>query len=111
MTRQYAERLIGDAILHGDKHKHTFEMATWWLDGDKGVMHKLFKVIIVITKRVLIGFKIHLIGFSAEVSELHHIVHQADEGAGRAHAHKDEDRGRAQGEPFPGPGVPQFKAE
>ena len=32
LTRQYTEKLIGDALLHGDKHKHTMEMATWWLD-------------------------------------------------------------------------------
>lgn len=32
LTRQYTERLISDAILHGDKHKPTMEMATWWLE-------------------------------------------------------------------------------
>ena len=32
LTRQYTEKLIGDAILYGDKHKHTMEMATWWLE-------------------------------------------------------------------------------
>lgn len=32
LTRQYTERLISDAILYGDKHKPTMEMATWWLE-------------------------------------------------------------------------------
>ena len=31
-VRQYTEKLISDAILYGDKHKHTMEMATWWLE-------------------------------------------------------------------------------
>ena len=45
-TRLYAERLTGDAILHGDGHKNTFEMASWWLDNDRGAIHKLFKVLV-----------------------------------------------------------------
>ena len=32
LTRQYTEKLIGDAILYGDKHTHTMEMASWWLE-------------------------------------------------------------------------------
>ena len=32
LTRQYTEKLIGDALLYGDKHKHTMEMASWWLE-------------------------------------------------------------------------------
>ena len=32
VTRQYTEKLITDAILYGDKHKHTMEMAEWWLN-------------------------------------------------------------------------------
>ena len=45
LTRQYTEKLIGDAILYGDKHKHTMEMATWWLQnvGLKGVFSKTFR--------------------------------------------------------------------
>ena len=31
LTRQYTEKLISDAILNGDKHKHTMEMANFWL--------------------------------------------------------------------------------
>ena len=31
-VRQYTEKLISDAILYGDKHKHTMEMAQWWLE-------------------------------------------------------------------------------
>ena len=26
------EKLISDAVLYGDKHKHTMEMAQWWLE-------------------------------------------------------------------------------
>ena len=51
LTRQYTEKLIGDALLHGDKHKHTMEMATWWLDNvsvthhcnPKWIVKKVFK--------------------------------------------------------------------
>ncbi len=32
VLRQYTERLISDAIMYGDKHKPTMEMASWWLD-------------------------------------------------------------------------------
>ena len=31
-VRQYTEKLISDAVLYGDKHKHTMEMAQWWLE-------------------------------------------------------------------------------
>ena len=44
MTRLYTERLISEAILHGDKHRETMEVATWWLKDDKAAVHKLFKV-------------------------------------------------------------------
>lgn len=46
VTRLYAERLISDAILYGDRHKHTMEMAKWWLAEDKSAVHKLFKVLV-----------------------------------------------------------------
>nr|SVE84545.1 EOG090X0EUO [Daphnia pulex] len=41
----YAERLISDAIRNGDCHKHTMEMADYWLD-EKQLIHKLFKVLV-----------------------------------------------------------------
>ena len=31
LTRQYTECLISEAILHGDKHQPTMEVASWWL--------------------------------------------------------------------------------
>ena len=45
LTRQYTEKLISDAILYGDKHKHTMEMASWWLQNVsfKGVFFKTFR--------------------------------------------------------------------
>lgn len=46
MTRQYTEKLISDAVLYGDAHKHTMEMAAWWLDSDRSAVHKLFKVLV-----------------------------------------------------------------
>ncbi|TRY66992.1 hypothetical protein TCAL_11766, partial [Tigriopus californicus] len=46
ITRLYTERLISDAILNGEKHAHTMEMATWWLAEDKSAIHKLFKVLV-----------------------------------------------------------------
>ncbi len=45
----YAERLISDAITFGDRHKHTMEMAQWWLKdefGNQAAVHKLFKVLV-----------------------------------------------------------------
>jgi len=44
-ARQYAERLIYLAIKNGDKHKHTMEMANYWLL-EKDLIHKLFKVLV-----------------------------------------------------------------
>ena len=32
MTRNYTEKLISDAILYGENHKSTMEMAAWWLE-------------------------------------------------------------------------------
>ncbi|XP_065560594.1 large ribosomal subunit protein bL17m-like [Artemia franciscana] len=43
-ARGYAERLISDAIRHGDTHKDTMEMASYWLE-EKQLVHKLFKVL------------------------------------------------------------------
>lgn len=31
LARQYTERLISEAVLHGDKHQPTMEIASWWL--------------------------------------------------------------------------------
>uniref|UniRef100_A0A182J564 Large ribosomal subunit protein bL17m n=1 Tax=Anopheles atroparvus TaxID=41427 RepID=A0A182J564_ANOAO len=44
-ARGYAERLISDAIRHGDCHKPTMEMADFWLL-EKQLVHKLFKVLV-----------------------------------------------------------------
>jgi len=44
-VREYTERLIQEAISHGDTHKPTMELADWWLE-DKAAIHKLFKVIV-----------------------------------------------------------------
>nr|SVE92688.1 EOG090X0EUO [Megafenestra aurita] len=41
----YAERLISDALRNGDCHKHTMEMADFWLT-EKQLIHKLFKVLV-----------------------------------------------------------------
>ena len=38
-------QLISDAIRNGDCHKHTMEMADYWLD-EKQLIHKLFKVLV-----------------------------------------------------------------
>ncbi|VVC44506.1 Ribosomal protein L17 [Cinara cedri] len=43
-TRGYAERLISEAIRHGDTHKATMEMADYWIE-EKQLIHKLFKVL------------------------------------------------------------------
>ena len=45
-ARLYSERLISDAITYGPKHKHTMEMATWWLNDNKESIHKLFEVLV-----------------------------------------------------------------
>ena len=44
-VREYTERLIHEAVIHGDKHKPTMELADWWLE-DKSAVHKLFKVLV-----------------------------------------------------------------
>lgn len=44
-TREYTERLIQEAITHGDTHVPTMHMANWWLQ-DKSAIHKLFKVLV-----------------------------------------------------------------
>ncbi|XP_026330803.1 39S ribosomal protein L17, mitochondrial isoform X2 [Hyposmocoma kahamanoa] len=44
-ARQYAERLISEAIRHGDCHKPTMEIADFWLL-EKELVHKLFKVLV-----------------------------------------------------------------
>jgi len=44
-VRTYTERLISEAVEHGDRHTHTMEMAKWWLDSDKAAIHKLFQVL------------------------------------------------------------------
>ncbi|XP_065205729.1 large ribosomal subunit protein bL17m [Planococcus citri] len=43
-ARGYAERLISEAIRHGEAHKPTMEMASFWLE-EKQLVHKLFKVL------------------------------------------------------------------
>jgi len=43
--REYAERLIQEAITHGDTHVPTMHMVDWWLQ-DKSAIHKLFKVLV-----------------------------------------------------------------
>ncbi len=45
VVREYTERLIQEAIQHGDRHIPTMEMASWWLT-DKSAVHKLFKVLV-----------------------------------------------------------------
>ncbi|CAH0686140.1 unnamed protein product [Spodoptera exigua] len=44
-ARQYAERLISEAICHGDCHKPTMDTADFWLL-EKELVHKLFKVLV-----------------------------------------------------------------
>ncbi|KAJ6636503.1 39S ribosomal protein L17, mitochondrial [Pseudolycoriella hygida] len=43
-ARGYAERLISEAIRHGDCHKATMDMANFWMV-EKQLVHKLFKVL------------------------------------------------------------------
>lgn len=44
-VRPQAERLIVEAIRHGDRHKPTMELANYWLR-EKNLVHKLFKVFV-----------------------------------------------------------------
>jgi len=44
-AREYTERLIGEAVLHGDTHVATMRQAEWWLAEDPALVHKLFKVL------------------------------------------------------------------
>ncbi|KAI1278039.1 39S ribosomal protein L17, mitochondrial [Halotydeus destructor] len=43
--RPYAERLIIEAMKHGDRHRATMELADFWLK-EKQLIHKLFKVLV-----------------------------------------------------------------
>ncbi|XP_055942230.1 39S ribosomal protein L17, mitochondrial-like [Argiope bruennichi] len=43
-VRGYAERLITEAIRHGDQHPPTMDLANFFLE-DKQMIHKLFKVL------------------------------------------------------------------
>ncbi|XP_063230144.1 large ribosomal subunit protein bL17m [Bacillus rossius redtenbacheri] len=44
-ARGYAERLVSEAIRHGDCHRTTMELADFWLL-EKPLVHKLFKVLV-----------------------------------------------------------------
>uniref|UniRef100_A0A6A7FQQ0 Large ribosomal subunit protein bL17m n=2 Tax=Hirondellea gigas TaxID=1518452 RepID=A0A6A7FQQ0_9CRUS len=44
-ARNYAERLIAEAIRHGDKHQPTMDLANFYLQ-EKQLVHKLFKVLV-----------------------------------------------------------------
>ncbi|KAJ8887962.1 hypothetical protein PR048_007446 [Dryococelus australis] len=44
-ARGFAERLISEAVRHGDCHRTTMELADFWLL-EKQLMHKLFKVLV-----------------------------------------------------------------
>jgi len=45
-VREYTERLISEAVLHGDRHKETMEIAKFWCHSDPGAVHKLFQVLV-----------------------------------------------------------------
>jgi len=45
MVREYSERLLQEAITHGETHLPTMELADFWLV-DKPAIHKLFKVLV-----------------------------------------------------------------
>ena len=51
-VREYTERLIQEAINHGDTHRPTMELADWWLE-DKAAIHKLFKVMTMMMMTVI----------------------------------------------------------
>ncbi|CAG0880591.1 unnamed protein product [Cyprideis torosa] len=44
-TRQYTERLLSEAVVYGDCHRPTMELADFWLQ-EKQLIHKLFKVLV-----------------------------------------------------------------
>jgi large subunit ribosomal protein L17 len=44
-SRGYAERLIQEAVKHGDVHQATMELADYWLL-EKDLIHKLFNVLV-----------------------------------------------------------------
>ena len=49
-ARNYVERLIAEAVRHGDKHQPTMELADFWIK-DKRAVHKLFKVTLDLTRK------------------------------------------------------------
>lgn len=54
-ARDYAERLIQDAILYGPKHIRTMELASFWIK-EKQLVHKLFKVFVPRLQNETTGF-------------------------------------------------------
>lgn len=44
-SRGYAERLISEAVRHGDCHRPTMNLAKFWLE-DEALVPKLFKVLV-----------------------------------------------------------------
>jgi len=44
-ARGYAERLISEAIRHGDCHRPTMNLAKFWIE-DEALVPKLFKVLV-----------------------------------------------------------------
>ena len=57
-VREYTERLIQEAINHGDTHRPTMELADWWLE-DKAAIHKLFKVMMMMSVMMIIVMITH----------------------------------------------------
>ena len=70
-VRTYTERLISEAVEHGDRHTHTMEMAKWWLDSDKAAIHKLFQV--SLKKNVF--QRLHYLGLALPVLQPNHKMH------------------------------------
>ena len=67
-VREYTERLIQEAINHGDTHRPTMELADWWLE-DKAAIHKLFKVMIMMTVIIIIVMIISMLMFEGDCAE------------------------------------------
>lgn len=70
--RPYVERLIVEAMRHGDRHRPTMELANYWLR-EKNLVHKLFKVFVPRYQDYNTAFTaLHVLGIDYSIAGLSH---------------------------------------
>lgn len=78
--RPQVERIIVEAMKHGDRHRPTMDLANFWLR-DKSMIHKLFKVFVPRYKDYSSAFTaVHLLGGNYDVGALTYTERQSFKG-------------------------------